>query len=391
MQMYFPGSAMSNAGKDPKKIGIVTTASLPWLTGASIMPLMHAVYLRQRGFATTLYIPWLPPRQQRLCFDAPPLPTPQAQQAYIRDWLPEPLRPFLPDIRFFPGWYSTWLRSIATCRDLAAIVRPADTVLVEGPEHLFFCHPLSRFKRRHPHVVGIVLTNYAFFHSQVIPLPMVRLVQRYFRFLAARMCHTVISIATPDRADICFHADCPVVPVNAVMADFFRPPPRSRRPMCYFMGKLLAEKGLPEMFAGLKGAGIKRIDLFGSGDRAQVLAAAAPCGVEPVFKGISPRPWEELADYRIFVNCSRSEYCCTTTANALAMQQWVIVPKHPSNRHYEQFPNCLTYTSAAELVERLRYALSHEPRYDPGIGELSWDRAIDRLLEVMANTPAREV
>lgn len=383
MRMFFPGSPMNHRGGELKNIGIVTTASLPWLTGASIMPLLHAVYLKKCGFKTTLYVPWLPPDKQMRCFQGTPMPHPEAQYGYIKRWLSDQLRPYMPDLCFFPGRYSTRLRSIATLRDPARFVRPADAILLEGPEHLFFCHPFSQFRKIHRKVVGIIITNYAYFHSKVIPAPLVRLVQKYFRFLITRMCHDVISIAVPVRKDICFHADCRVVPLNAALPEFFRPPPDNREDRCYFMGKLLPEKGLAEMFRGLQAAGIGKVDLFGDGDRAWVRRTALRFGVYPVFMGNSQRPWEILSSYRTFVNCSRSEYLCTTTANALAMRQWVILPVHPSNEFYYQFRNCLTYASPEELLLRFDHARTHEPEFDPKIFELSWDAAIQRMVKIV--------
>jgi hypothetical protein len=84
---------------------------------------------------------------------------------------------------------------------------------------------------------------------------------------------------------------------------------------------------------------------------------------------------------QIFVNPSTSEVLCTTSAEALAMGKFVILPSHPSNDFFAQFPNCLTYTTKEEFVGNLYYALTHapEPLTEEYSYALSWEAATDRL------------
>jgi hypothetical protein len=96
------------------------------------------------------------------------------------------------------------------------------------------------------------------------------------------------------------------------------------------------------------------------------------------------------------------------------MGKFVVVPSHPSNDFFAQFPNCLTYTNKEEFVGKpypmiepdvmsksynvlftnsgnLYYALTHSP--EPMEGEylhaLSWEAATQRL-EAAGSVPVNE-
>jgi digalactosyldiacylglycerol synthase len=92
--------------------------------------------------------------------------------------------------------------------------------------------------------------------------------------------------------------------------------------------------------------------------------------------------------YAVFVNPSISEVLCTTTAEALAMGKFAIIPLHPSNTFFLQFPNCLAYRTKFEFVANLRWSLTHEPApLTPELArQFTWEAATDRFMDASAVT-----
>ena len=73
---------------DDYHISIVTTASLPWMTGTAVNPLLRAAHLAKAGRRVTLMIPWVHPLEQQIIFPGKlTFETPAEQDAYIRNWL----------------------------------------------------------------------------------------------------------------------------------------------------------------------------------------------------------------------------------------------------------------------------------------------------------------
>ena len=106
------------------------------------------------------------------------------------------------------------------------------------------------------------------------------------------------------------------------------------------------------------------------------------------FKGPRDHAALKFSQHKIFVNPSITEVLCTTSNEALAMGKFVILPKHPSNEFFYQFPNCLAYKDLKEFVSHVKFALTHEPT--PLTNELShhftWEAAMDRLIDASVIT-----
>jgi hypothetical protein len=91
----------------------------------------------------------------------------------------------------------------------------------------------------------------------------------------------------------------------------------------------------------------------------------------------------DIPDHKIFLNMSITEVLCTTSAEALAMGKFVILPKHSSNEFFYCFPNCLAFEDMDDCVRKIQYALTNkpEPLTDKFVRMLSWEGATDRLYD----------
>ena len=98
--------------------------------------------------------------------------------------------------------------------------------------------------------------------------------------------------------------------------------------------------------------------------------------------------------YKIFLNPSVTEVLCTTTAEALAMGKFAIIPKHTSNEFFLQFSNCLAYETMRECVEKIQWALENDPvpLTEEEAHIFTWHAATDRLIEaaIVTKREARE-
>ena len=101
------------------------------------------------------------------------------------------------------------------------------------------------------------------------------------------------------------------------------------------------------------------------------------------FPGVVDHAQLKNIPHKIFLNPSTSEVLCTTTAEALVMNKFVIIPKHPSNDFFMQFTNCLSYDTLDECAEKMAWALENIPTTMPDEErrKFTWQAATERLVE----------
>jgi digalactosyldiacylglycerol synthase len=287
-----------------------------------------------------------------------------------------------------------------------------DICILEEPEHLnWYRAPGENWTTKFKHVVGIIHTNYFFYATEqpaaFIRAPAMRLLCSW---MCRAHCHRVIKLSgtlgkfAPEKElvenvhgvretflDIGKEVGQSLVSKkanNLVSKKSNRHPvfAADAEPTVYFIGKMLWSKGLGSLMELLKyaeeSAGLKlHVDMYGGGpDQNAAEAKSKKLDVDMEYHG--PVDHSKLAfSHKIFVNPSTSEVLCTTAAEALAMGKFVVLPSHPSNDFFAQFPNCLPYTNKEEFVGNMYYALTHSPAplTEEYAYALSWAAATKRL------------
>ncbi|KAJ1457433.1 hypothetical protein M885DRAFT_514973 [Pelagophyceae sp. CCMP2097] len=286
-----------------RNILIMTTASVPWLTGTAINPLLRAAYLaRQRDDgAVTLFVPWVDAATQLALKFPTTFATRGDQAAYVTRWLEETAE--MPDaarklrVAFYDAHYHAVQGSIYSMGETVELLDGSgkferythegildgqmwhpDVVVLEEPEHLnWYAYrdgDRSSWRGQFPHVVGVVHTNYVRYAAtervcggivgemcQPVVGPLKALAALLFaKWMCAAHCHRVIKLsgAIPKMT----RRECEVVSnVHGVRSQFleigdaaaasplraFAAGDGSRTAGAYFIGKMIWQKGLDRL------------------------------------------------------------------------------------------------------------------------------------------------
>ncbi|KAA8518457.1 hypothetical protein F0562_015931 [Nyssa sinensis] len=396
---FWTDSAKHQRSDGKRHVAIVTTASLPWMTGTAVNPLFRAAYLAESAKQNvTLLVPWLCRTDQELVYPNITFSSPEEQEVYIRNWLEERVG-FKADfkISFYPGKFSKERRSIIPAGDTSQFIpsKDADIAILEEPEHLNWYHHGKRWTDKFNHVVGIVHTNYLeYIKREKNGALQAFLVKHINNWVTRAHCHKVLrlSAATQDlpKSVICnVHGVNPkFLKIGEKVAAERESGQQAFSKGAYFLGKMVWAKGYRELIdllakhkSDLDGF---NLDVFGNGEDAhEVQSTAKKLDLNLNFMKGRDHADDALHGYKVFINPSVSDVLCTATAEALAMGKFVVCAEHPSNEFFRSFPNCLTYKTPEDFVAKVKEAMANEPR--PLTPEerynLSWEAATQRFMQ----------
>ncbi|XP_010247123.1 PREDICTED: digalactosyldiacylglycerol synthase 1, chloroplastic [Nelumbo nucifera] len=393
--------SVKNDSEDGKRhVAIVTTASLPWMTGTAVNPLFRAAYLAKSAKQNvTLLVPWICKSDQELVYPNNLIfSSPEEQESYIRNWLEERVG-FKAEfkISFYPGKFSKERRSIIPTGDTSQFIssKEADIAILEEPEHLNWYHHGKRWTDKFNHVVGVVHTNYLeYIKREKYGAFQAFLVKHINNWVARAYCHKVLRLSAATQ-DMPKSVICNVHGVNPRFLEVGEKVAAERQlghqafsKGAYFLGKMVWAKGYRELIDLLAKhkndlEGFK-LDVFGNGEDAhEVQSAAKQFDLNVNFLKGRDHADDSLHGYKVFINPSVSDVLCTATAEALAMGKFVICADLPSNEFFRSFPNCLTYKTSEDFVARVKEALANEPQplTPEQIYNLSWEAATQRFIE----------
>uniref|UniRef100_A0A7S2F4G6 digalactosyldiacylglycerol synthase n=1 Tax=Octactis speculum TaxID=3111310 RepID=A0A7S2F4G6_9STRA len=388
---------------DPsRKICIVTTACLPWMTGTAVNPILRAAHLtkHREKEAVMLLVPWVDLDDQKQLYPkGVTFDNEDAQRAYLLRWLSQsanmPRAAEKLRIGFYPGRYHKLLGCIFSMGSMMRHIPEEhnDICILEEPEHLnWYRYPEKGWLEKFHYVVGIVHTNYLVYIQDVLGPLALPAVMSFNQWMCRCYCHRVIKlsavlqISSPGKETVCnvHGVRSAFLDVGARMPLKKNPTPRG----AYYVGKQVWSKGYDLLIDLMKHYRRRMhgecfpIDLYGHGPDAEDISKAFTKAHLPM-KMCGYADHADLTEYQVFINPSISEVLCTTISEALAMGKWVVCPIHPSNEFFADFETCLQYDNAEEFSAVVHYALHHAPPHllPSKLQSLTWEAATDRLAE----------
>ncbi|KAH8063515.1 digalactosyldiacylglycerol synthase [Aureococcus anophagefferens] len=289
-----------------RSVVIVTTASLPWMTGTAVNPALRAAYMAGGGYG---------------------------DEAFVRAWIAENAPDAVgPDgssslkIGWYPARYAAGLGSILNLDDITSHIPKQcdDVVILEEPEHLNWYRNGPRWTSRFRHVVGVAHTNYeayATLESRDGRVGFDVLAERVFTETVTRAhCDVVVQLSATLRP----LPHSRVANVHGVRKPFLDVgaaggppafPPRGGDARCYFLGKAMWAKGYDQLLVFLGDGAADadaRVDCYGGGpDLDDIVAKSKILGVGLDFRG--------PADH------ATRTYHWGMTASPLALDLWLTI------------------------------------------------------------------
>ena len=345
---------------------------------------------------------------------------------------------------FYPGRYDAALGSIMPRGDVQPLIPlPVHCVVLEEPEHLTWYHTGKRWTRafeRTVPIVGVMHTNYVDYARRIAGDTAAATLKRLNTFLCRQHTHKCIKLSDAvqelPRQETCFvhgvsegflavgatkgaqiaeilkakevGARVPVAIVeNGIWS--FRGENDDETAVerdsafskgMYFLGKALWAKGFSELLDRFTeyrdycraksedSSPLPTVDVYGKGDDLDAIKKESQRRDLPLrFLGPKDHLSPDVAEYKCFVNPSTSDVVATTSAEALAMGKWIVVPRHPCNDWLSSFRNCIVYDDSEGFIEAIKRVcledpapLSYEERQ-----RLCWEAATDRFLYCCAS------
>lgn len=415
----------SDLRRPGRHITIITTASLPWLTGTAVNPLLRALGLARRQMPVVLVLPWLGEEEQRQLFpNGKSFASPEEQELSIAAWCKErastdisklPLQ-----IRWYNAMYQPFLRSVFPSGDVSAELNPddpKDVLILEEPEHLCWYHHGQRWPGLFQHVIGIVHTNYQDYlvqHQDEWPDSVKELsVYAASTLVCSAYCDVNIKLSDtimplPNEVTCNVHGvrdeflaigdqmgSSPVTPGDANPGGVSESQSQDlSHASAYYIGKAVTEKGWGELLDFLEAAGDRlkglALDGYGSGaDFDYIETRAKKLPESGAIIRMSPgrdHADEAIHKYGVLVNASTTDVLCTVTVEALAMGKQCVLARHASNRFFEEyFPERCHFFRPGDVdsfIVAVRDAVAAgKPQSLPPASRhlLTWEAASERL------------